>query len=197
MKSDKSVFSIMFWFISVILLSTLLFSQTLQRDQESVEHDTNVKGGEMETKMFTRHAMKIVGLELPEKMEPYILQLWIKLNTMMASIPNQVNPHILYGVYKGEMVGDKIHYSYLVGIEVTDTIELPEGMSLWEIPPAECVVFFPRGHIGNVVQTYAKIKDWFKTSEYEAHDEGYILEVYNTQQDLNEDYVVEIWKEVK
>ncbi len=197
MKFDKNVFCVMFGFISVILLSTLLFAQTLQSDQESIEYYTDAKGDEMETKISTRRAMKIVGLELPEKMEPYILQLWIKLNTMMASVPNQVNPHMLYGIYKGEMVGDKIHYSYMVGIEVTDIIEVPVGMSLWEIPPAECVVFFPRGHIGNVVQTYTKIKDWFKTSEYEAHDEGYILEVYNTQQDLNENYVVEIWKEVK
>lgn len=166
MRSDKNVSSMKFWFVSVILVSTLSFAQTLQRDQETVEHYTNVKGDEMETKMSTRRAMKIVGLELPENIGPYILQLWIKLNTMMASIPNQVNPHLLYGVYRGEMVGDKIQYNYMVGIAVPDAKKLPEGMALWEIPPAECVAFFPRGHIGNVVQTYAKIKDWFKTNEY-------------------------------
>jgi predicted transcriptional regulator YdeE len=70
-------------------------------------------------------------------------------------------------------------------------------VSVWEIPPAKCVVFFPQGHIGKVVQTYEKIREWFKTSEYEPRDEGYILEVYNTRQDLNENYVVEMWKEVK
>ena len=59
----------------------------------------------------------------------------------------------------------------MVGREVTDTAKLPEGMSVWEIPSAECAVFFPRGHIGNVVQMYAKITDWFKTSEYEAQDQ--------------------------
>jgi len=188
----------MFRVIIMILLSTISLAQTPQGDQEFVEQDTMVKGGEMEPKISTRRAMKIAGLELPKgEMSSYILQLWVKLNTKISSIPYQVNPHILYGVYKGEKVGDEVKYTYLVGVEVESIKELPEGVSVWEIYPAECVVFFPRGHIGNVVQSYGKIREWFKTSEYEPRDEGYILEVYNTQQDLNENYVVEMWKELK
>lgn len=152
----------------------------------------------MEPKISTRRAMKIVGLELPKgEMSSYILQLWVKLNSKIASIQNQVNPHVLYGIYKGEKIKDKIEYTYLVGIEVKDVEELPEGLSLWEIYPAECAVFSPHGHIGKVVQTYEKMREWSETSEYELVDEGYILEVYNTQQDLNENYVVEKWKELK
>ena len=152
----------------------------------------------MEPKISTRRAMKIVGLELPKgEMTSYILQLWVKLNSKIASIQNQVNPHVLYGIYKGEKIKDKIEYTYLVGVEVKDVEELPEGLSLWKIYPAECAVFSPHGHIGKVVQTYEKMREWSETSEYELVDEGYILEIYNTQQDLNENYVVEIWKELK
>lgn len=152
----------------------------------------------MEPKISTRRAMKIVGLELPKgEMSSYILQLWVKLNSKIASIQNQVNPHVLYGIYKGEKIKDKIEYTYLVGVEVKDVEELPEGLSLWKIYPAECAVFSPHGHIGKVVQTYEKMREWSETSEYELVDEGYILEVYNTQQDLNENYVVEKWKELK
>jgi predicted transcriptional regulator YdeE len=57
----------------------------------------------MEPKISTRRAMKIVGLELPKgEMSSYILQLWVKLNSKIASIQNQVNPHVLYGIYKGK-----------------------------------------------------------------------------------------------
>lgn len=194
---DRSVFYMIVTFTMVIFLSNFTFAEKPQSDPESVEQDTVVKGVEMETKISTRRAMKVAGLVLPEKMEPYFLQLWIKLNTKIASIPNQVNPHVLYGIYKGERVGDKVHYTYMVGIEVKDAQALPEGVSLREIPSSECVVFFPRGHIGNVVQMYKHIREWFQTSEYEPRDEGYILEVYNTQQELNENYVVEMWKELK
>lgn len=152
----------------------------------------------MEPKILERREMKIAGLELPEgEMPSYILQLWVKLNAKISSIPNKVNPHILYGVYKGEKIGDEIKYTYLVGVEVEDIKELSEELSVWEIYPAECMVFYPQGHIGQIIQIYDKMRKWFKTSEYEPVDEGYILEVYNTQQELNENYVVELWKEFK
>jgi predicted transcriptional regulator YdeE len=194
---DRSVFCVMLTCTTVTFLSNFTFAQKPQGNPDSVEQDTIVRGVEMETRISTRRAMKVAGLVLPEKMEPYVLQLWIKLNTKIASIPNQVNPHVLYGIYKGERVGDKVHYTYMVGIEVKEAQVLPEGVSLWEIPSSECAVFSPRGHIGNVVQMYKHIRVWFQTSEYEPRDEGYILEVYNTQQELNENYVIEMWKELK
>ena len=198
MTKCNNILRIIVGFMLVVLLPFFFFAQTSQSDQKSVESDIMVKGGEMEPKIFTRRAMEIVGLELPKgEMSSYILQLWVKLNSKIASIPNQVNSHLLYGIYKGEKVKDKIEYTYLVGVEVKDIEKIPEGLSLWKIYPAECVVFFPHGHIGKVVQTYKEMKDWFETSEYEPVDEGYILEIYNTQQDLNENYIVEIWKELK
>lgn len=144
-----------------------------------------------------RTRITVAGLAIEGDKSPFILQLWVKLATVIGQLPGAGNPQTVYGVWRKEETADGVQHRYLVGVEVGEAAQVPEGIDVWHIHEAECAVFTPQGDMGRIVHSYARIAEWFKGSSRKATKNGYTLEVYDTRQSLDGNYVVEVWEELE
>ncbi len=147
----------------------------------------------MNPEIGQRRRLHLTGLTLEgAAMSPYILQLWIKLSGKIMAVSGKVNPEVLYGVWrKGSENGDQ-RLTYMVGVETHPGGPVPGEMEAWDIHPALCAVFSPRGDIGKIVGSYQEIEGWFEGSSRGSAASGYVVEIYDTRQALDDRYLVEI-----
>jgi predicted transcriptional regulator YdeE len=86
-----------------------------------------------ELQIVERPAMSLVGLvkrSTPGSSE--LPQLWEKFGPRMASIPQQVNPAVSYGVCR-DMDMQTNEFDYLAAVETEAGAPVPEGMVRWEV----------------------------------------------------------------
>lgn len=151
----------------------------------------------MEPAIRERRRIGVTGFTLEgEENSPYFLQLWVKLSGRIADIPGRVNPEVLYGVWRKESRDGELRLTYMAGVETGAVAPAPPGMETWDLPPAPCAVFSPRGDMGKIVDFYQSIQEWFEAGAREPAPEGYVMEVYDTRQPLDAGYRVEIWEEL-
>jgi AraC family transcriptional regulator len=58
-------------------------------------------------------------------------------------------------------------FEYLAGFEVSDSSDLPAGLSCVTIPPQKYAVFSHHGHVSELCRTCDKIGKWLEQSDYE------------------------------
>lgn len=106
-----------------------------------------------------REPFLVMGLETKGTMESdAYMETWTKFFSMREKLPETVD-NCIYGIYyPGEKFDPKTMKgnNYLVGMEVKESVELPEGLKLIKAPGGYFAVF---DHVGSV-------KDIGKTYEY-------------------------------
>jgi AraC family transcriptional regulator len=128
----------------------------------------------MEPKIVTKPAFTVIGLYIRTKpMSPDIPALWDRFVPRMGEIQNVSEPYTSYGVM-GNHGADG--FDYLAGDPAEQTDNLPEGMTLWQIPANTYAVF--DATLSNVGQVFNDIYNkWLPSSEYQPVD-GFTLERY-------------------
>jgi predicted transcriptional regulator YdeE len=134
---------------------------------------------EMEPKIVTEPTFTVVGMKYHGKNENNeIAQMWGEFNPRIPEIPHQIGP--AYGVCgAGDADGT---FDYVAGIGVSHVDEIPEGMTVWEVPGQAYAVFpCTLKTIGEAYE-YA-FQTWLPGSAYQRAD-GPDFELYNEEFDL-------------
>jgi AraC family transcriptional regulator len=89
---------------------------------------------QMQPQFVTKPAFTVVGLLIHTKpMAPEIPQLWDQFVPRMGEIQHSTEPHVSYGLM--ENFDQKIGVlDYLAGNPVEKVIDLPAGMTQWNVP---------------------------------------------------------------
>jgi AraC family transcriptional regulator len=150
----------------------------------------------MDVTVVEREAFKVVGVELTgaDKRAYLIMYAWIALGPKLQLVKKQLRPHVLYGIWHRQPNADD--HSYLVGVEVSEFTEVPDGMEAYTVPASSYAVFTHKGSVGRIPATYAKIREWLKESGAE-HNEAATFEVYDTAQVISDKYEVAIHEPIK
>ena len=145
----------------------------------------------MEPITTIRDTFTVVGMNLPDadRRSYLILQMWVALCPKLHLIPNAIEPHILYGVWHRK-AGDT-QPSYLVGVRVSNSQRVPEGMTAVRVDGGNFVMLKHVGSMGNVGATYQQIMHWMQDTDTQ-HREGQTFEVYDTTQPVEDRYAVTI-----
>jgi RNA polymerase sigma factor (sigma-70 family) len=141
-------------------------------------------------------SFRVVGVELSDAgAVPYlILYSWVALCARLRRVKAKVDPHILYGVWYRKPGAEVA--SYVVGVEVAESGEPPDGMVAYTVPESTYVVVRHKGSIGRISATYESIWKWMAETRSEHH-EAATFEVYDTTQPLSDDYEVPIYEPIK
>ncbi len=149
----------------------------------------------MEPRIVERPALHLAGFEL-ENGEPksyLILQAGVALAARARLIEHVVEPELLYGVWLRRPGAEP---SYVVGFEVEVGSAQPEGLATAVVPACRFASFTHRGGLGGVAGTYERIAKWMADSGAE-HEEAATVEVYDTRQPIDDEYVVEVLEPIK
>lgn len=142
----------------------------------------------MEHKIITKESFPIIGIELKTtsrdgKNFVEIPQFWEKVlqRGQIDNIPNKKHPGTVLGICM-DFETDGI-FSYIIGTEVTNIENTPDGMVCKTIPAARYAVFTARGKMPGSIQDTVKYiyQEWLPNSEYqransadfELYDERY------------------------
>jgi predicted transcriptional regulator YdeE len=134
----------------------------------------------------TRSAMRVVGHEArtsnPREQDPATARipgLWEQLPVVMETVPEMTGRVCaVYTDYASDFLGD---YTIVVGVEVPDYVEAPDGMVLIEAPEAVCSVFrAASSKPPAVVEAWREVWDAFPsgsngrayTTDVEVHVDG-------------------------
>ena len=149
----------------------------------------------MEPVIVERRALHLAGVEL-ENGEPrsyLILQVWVALAARARLIERVVEPDVLYGVWLHRPGAEP---SYLAGVEVEAGSAQPERLATATVPACRFASFTHRGSLGGVVGTYERIAKWMAETGAERA-EAATLEIYDTRQHIDDEYVVEVLEPIK
>ncbi len=149
----------------------------------------------MEPRIVERGPLHLVGVEL-ENGEPksyLILQAWVALAARARRIERVIEPDVLYGVWLRRPAAEP---SYLVGVEVEEGSPPSEGLAAATVPACRFASFAHRGSLGSIAATYEQMARWMAESGSE-HAEAATIEVYDTRQPIDDEYVVEVLEPIK
>ena len=94
----------------------------------------------MEPTINKKEAFTVVGMLYHGKNEnSEIAKMWREFHPRMEEIQDKVDPNVGYGVC-GELEKSGA-FKYLAGSGVTQATDIPEGMSVWEVPEQLYAVF--------------------------------------------------------
>ena len=132
----------------------------------------------MEPTIVNKPAFTVVGMRYHGKNENNeIPQLWGEFNPRTNEIKNMRNPQICYGVCD-ETVGED-GFTYIAGVEVDATDDLPENMISWDVPGGTFAVF--PCTLKTIHETYEHaFGTWLPQSDYE-HVKAPDYELYNEE----------------
>ena len=89
---------------------------------------------------------------------------WQRFRPYIGNVPGQVDQKT-YGVCYNANAGE---FDYLTGVAVSNTSQLPEGLSEFQVPAQKYAVFSHLEHISKIRDTIEAIgKDWLPTAAYE------------------------------
>jgi predicted transcriptional regulator YdeE len=150
----------------------------------------------MITTIVWRKTLRIVGIELPDAAaKPHLVSLaWASLSARRHLIKNPVHPHILYGVWRRKP--EAVSPSYLVGIEVAEVRDLPEGLASCTVPASRFAVTRSEDAPCAAATAYEIVMGRDPASAA-AGREAVALEVYDTSQDAAEDRDVPVYAPIQ
>src|SRR5258708_26528678 len=96
-------------------------------------------------------------------------ELWESFGPHIGNIPGQVG-RVAYGLCFNALRRDGV--DYLVGVEVSDSSDLPGDFSVANIPAKKYAVFSHREHVSKMYQTLDAIDKWFPGSGLEVASEA-------------------------
>lgn len=132
----------------------------------------------MSFRTVTKGEFVIVGLEHtgPYSTMEELPKLWERFMSRIAELQDRVNDKAELGVCYDEPQ----QFTYIVGAEVTDAANIPEGMISRRIPEHRYLVFTHRGDLSSLGETYKKIYDeWLPQSGYQRDAEAPFFEWYD------------------
>jgi len=146
--------------------------------------------------VVSREEFRVIGVELTdaERRSYLIMQLWVSLCPKLRLVQHQVEPRILYGVWR-QVPGDD-QPRYVVGVQVPELEAVPEGMVGVTVPASRFVVAVHRGNMARIGETYQAITSWMREAGAE-HNEAATFEVYDTTQPVTDGYAVPIYEPIK
>ena len=141
-------------------------------------------------------AFTVAGIDFTEgEFRSYLIpQAWIALAPQLHRIPHQVEPLTLYGVWHRKP--GALHSSYLVGVQVIEVRDLPEGITAVDVPAGRYAMMEHIGNLAYASRTYGSIQRWMTDNKVEAR-EGPAFEVYDTSQPIDDRYHVPIYKPIR
>jgi len=163
----------------------------------------------MEPKIIIKESFKIIGYELRTTIEngenfKKIPEFWTYYtkNNLSGKIPFKKNKNIELGICCDS---DKQNhtFSYIIGFEVENVDEIPEGMIGKVIPSSKYAVFTTpktgRKDFSKSIQETTKFiyQKWLPESGYEINDKGYDLEWYDERCHSDDDCCMDIYIPVK
>ena len=148
----------------------------------------------MDYKIIERSEMKVVGINYPDAESQYdlILYQWIALSARSHLIQHKISPHILYGVWhRADKSSDDLP-SYLVGFEVAEFENIPEGMMGFTVPGGRYGSMLQKGYL-NYGKAYGQLMKWIKESDLEFRKPWTAtLEIYDTSKEIGDNFEVRI-----
>ncbi len=134
--------------------------------------------GEMEPKIVTKPAFKVVGMEyVGLNKHNEIKDMWDEFVPRMREIKHADYSWGTYGICRGEANEETAWY--LAGVEVTKVEDVPAGMAVWEIPQQTYAVFACTLPTLHEAYRYA-FEDWLPGSSYQRVD-GPDFELYSEE----------------
>ena len=122
-----------------------------------------------------RDSFAVVGLRGETTLaDNRIPELWDRFFPRRGEIRHRIG-EANYGIceysspkFPGDVFTDETRFHTIVGVEVSDTADIPEGMSLRQMQESEYAVFEHRGSLRRLRDTYDYIYGvWLPNSEYE------------------------------
>ena len=95
----------------------------------------------MQPQFVTRPAFTVVGMLIhPKPMSPEIPQLWQQFGPRMGEVQHLAEPGVSYGLmdHFDQELGQ---LDYMAGESVTQVVDLPAGMTTWQVPANTYAVF--------------------------------------------------------
>ena len=122
-----------------------------------------------EPKLITKPAFTVVGLLLhTHPMSPEIPALWDQFVPRIREIQHQTEGHVSYGLM-GRFDQATGMFDYMAGNPVTQVVQLPSGMTRWDLAANTYVVLETTlSKIGETMD-YA-YRTWLPSSNYEGVD---------------------------
>ncbi|GEN13163.1 Predicted transcriptional regulator YdeE, contains AraC-type DNA-binding domain [Myxococcus fulvus] len=106
---------------------------------------------------------------------------WLDLVARLDSIPNAVNPDVLYGVFpESDHLKERVDgvYTYSVCVQVSRLGPVPEGMNARELPPREYALATARGDATAIGAAYMRLAQWEAEQERKTDGGADCLERY-------------------
>ncbi len=153
----------------------------------------------MRHRIIKMDSFPVIGIELRTTTEDgrnfrEIPQFWEKFfkEGHLGRIPDRRSDDVLLGICMDE--SDDNSFSYIIGSEVTNTTNVPDGMVCRTIPAAEYAVFTARGKMPVSIQDTIRYiyRDWLPGSQY-RHAGTAEFEWYDERCNGEEDAEVDIY----
>ena len=150
----------------------------------------------VQPKIVSMDAITFVGMEKSFTFDNIyeIHMLWMEFMPLEEAIQNKVKPTEAWGVsYDMDYSVQPGEFTYFVGMEVSNTENIPDGMIIYIAPASKYAKFTHYGSLDNLSETYTYIYNvWFPKSghgmglgnELELYDEK-----FNPQSDTSEMYI--------
>jgi AraC family transcriptional regulator len=170
---------------------------------------TIIHGGhKMEPKLITKPAFHIIGYELKTRNEngqnnidiPAFWQQYIQ-NKLGHNIPNPINQNVELGICT-DFCPETGEFVYIIGMEVQEGAQAPEGMVYKSFPEMEYAVFTtPKANeesfSSSIQNTWNYVfTEWFPQSGYE-HAGAVEFELYDERCHGSENKVMDIYIPIK
>jgi len=127
---------------------------------------SQIQAEHLQPQFVTKPAFIVVGLLIHTKpMTPEIPQLWDQLVPRMGEIQHLAEPGVSYGLmdHFDQKIGA---LDYMAGNAVEKVVELPAGMTHWNVPANTYAVFEAR--LATIGETFDYIyNSWLPTSGYQ------------------------------
>ena len=120
----------------------------------------------MQPQFVTKPAFTVVGMLIHTKpMTAEIPQLWQQFSLRMGEVQYVVEPRVSYGLmdHFDQELG---RLDYMAGAAVSQAVDLPAGMTRWNVPENTYAVF--ETTLPNIGETFGTIyNSWLPTSGYQ------------------------------
>ena len=127
---------------------------------------SQIQAERLQPQFVTKPAFAVVGLLIHTKpMTPDIPQLWDKFVPRIGEIQHSAEPGVSYGLMDNfdQNIGE---LNYMAGIAVEKVVELPAGMTRWNVPADTYAVF--EASLTTIGETFDYIySTWLPTSGYQ------------------------------
>ncbi|MCP3062536.1 GyrI-like domain-containing protein [Myxococcus sp. K38C18041901] len=125
----------------------------------------------MNISIVSLDGLQLVGLKVVgrrSELSHRVPLAWTELVARLDSVPNAVNPDVLYGVFpESDHLKESVDgvYTYSVCVQVSHLGPVPEGMSARELPPREYAMATALGDASAIGAAYMGLAKWEEEQE--------------------------------